>query len=457
MSWRSAVVWSQGMFLQPHHFQQEARYVARLVDARARCLSPHAWGVTELVLDDAMLALGRVGIARASGVLPDGTPFSMPQFDAPPAPLEIPSNMKDELVYLALPFSREGVCEVDFGDNTGALAANSTATSDTSRPDTCRFDAVEESIRDHTSASDEAASIQTGRLKLCLMRAKDCTDAYAKLGVVRVAERRGDNQVVLDRSYIAPEVALNATDALVSHAQLLHGLISQRGRALAGRMGKLSSGVAELADFMMLQVLNRAEPLFYQHANAPSAHPFALYTDCLQLAGELATFASTDRHPERFPLYNHEDLNACFLPLMNALRKMLSIVLSQNAVQIELIDRKHGVRTAVVADLELVRTGALVLAVQAAVPADQLRQRFPSQTKIGPVDRIKELVNLQLPGIALRDMPVAPRQLPYHAGYFYFEMDRRSELWLEFEKSGNLAMHISGEFPGLELELWAIR
>ena len=26
MSWRNKVVWSQGMFLQPHHFQQEARY-----------------------------------------------------------------------------------------------------------------------------------------------------------------------------------------------------------------------------------------------------------------------------------------------------------------------------------------------------------------------------------------------------------------------------------------------
>jgi len=39
MSWRNAVVWSQGMFLQPHHFQQEARYVARMVDARAQTLS----------------------------------------------------------------------------------------------------------------------------------------------------------------------------------------------------------------------------------------------------------------------------------------------------------------------------------------------------------------------------------------------------------------------------------
>jgi type VI secretion system protein ImpJ len=53
---------------------------------------------------------------------------------------------------------------------------------------------------------------------------------------------------------------------------------------------------------------------------------------------------------------------------------------------------------------------------------------------------------------------VAPRQIPYHAGFNYFELDtRNNELWKQLEASGGLAMHIAGEFPGLELEFWAIR
>ena len=443
MSWRSAVVWSQGMFLQPHHFQQEARYVARLVDARARCGSPYAWGLVELVLDDTLLALGCVGIARASGVLPDGTPFAIPQLDVPPAPLEIGADLKNELIYLALPLSREGVSEVDFGE-----AASQ---------ETCRLDAAEESVRDNTRASDEPASIQTGRLKLRLLRAKELSDAYAVVGIAEVTERRSDKQVVLERSYIPPEVVLDATDSLASSTRLLHGLISQRSQALAGRMGQLSSGVSELADFMMLQVLNRAEPLFRQHANMPNAHPVALHADCLQLAGELSTFAAATRRPAEFPLYRHDDLRGCFAPLIDALRKMLSVVLEQNAIQIELVERNHGVRTAVVPDLELVRNGVFVLAVNAQVPPEQLRQRFVAQSKIGPVDRIRDLVNLQLPGIGLQGLPVAPRQLPYHAGFFYFELERSSDLWRQFEKSGSLVIHTAGEFPGLELELWALR
>jgi type VI secretion system protein ImpJ len=158
-----------------------------------------------------------------------------------------------------------------------------------------------------------------------------------------------------------------------------------------------------------------------------------------------------------FPPYRHDDLRGTFTPVFEDLRRMLTSVLEQNALQIDLVDRKHNVRTAVVADLELVRTGSFVLAVNAQVPGEQLRQRFPAQTKLGPVDKLRDLVNLQLPGIGLRPLPVAPRQLPFHAGFFYFELDRTDELWKQIETNGSMAMHVSGDFPGLELELWAIR
>ncbi|HEY6511349.1 MAG TPA: type VI secretion system baseplate subunit TssK, partial [Burkholderiaceae bacterium] len=69
MTVRHRVIWSQGMFLQPHHFQQEARFFEHLVDARVRAAEHYAWGFGELVIDEAQLALGRVALTRASGVL----------------------------------------------------------------------------------------------------------------------------------------------------------------------------------------------------------------------------------------------------------------------------------------------------------------------------------------------------------------------------------------------------
>ncbi len=98
-----------------------------------------------------------------------------------------------------------------------------------------------------------------------------------------------------------------------------------------------------------------------------------------------------------------------------------------------------------------------VLAARADVPADELRSRFPTHLKIGPVDRIRDLVNLQLPGVGVQSMAVAPRQIPYHAGFAYFEIDRTGEMWRALRSGGAFALHQSGEFAGLALELWAIR
>jgi type VI secretion system protein ImpJ len=170
-----------------------------------------------------------------------------------------------------------------------------------------------------------------------------------------------------------------------------------------------------------------------------------------------ATFVAAGRRSATFPTYNHDDPAACFLPVMTELRDFFSRDIEDSAIAIELVDRKFGVRTAAVADLDLVRTANFVLAVNAQLPPEHLKARFMAQSKLGPVERIRDLVNLQLPGIGLRNLPVAPRQLPYHAGFFYFELERSGDLWKQFEKAGNLAIHVAGEFPGLEMELWAIR
>ena len=441
------VVWTQGMFLLPHHFQQETRYLETLVDRRVRLLAVYGWGFSELVLDESLLPQGQLGLVRAQGVLPDGTPFCVPQADAAPLPLALPDDVQNELVYLAAPLARDGVDEVDF---EGADAAPG------GRPQH-RYRIADHALRDRTSAGDDPEPVQTAALCLRLVRARELGDGQVALGVARVAERRSDRQLVLDRAYTAPQTRLDASGQLSAMATLLHGLIRQRAEALAGRMGQLGHGVSELSDFLMLQTLNRADPLFRQHARAPHAHPEQLHRDCLQLAGELATFAVAARQPREYPLYQHEDLQASFAPLLDALRGMLSTVLQRHAEQIALTDRTHGVRTAVLADAEMLRSASLVLAVNAQLPAEQLRLRFPAQSKLGPVDRIRDLVNLQLPGVALRPLPVAPRQLPFHAGHHYFELDRGGELWKQLERSGSLALHVAGDCPGLELELWAIR
>ncbi len=444
MSWNSKVIWSEGMFLLPQHLQQHDRYLERLIEQRTQPIAAYSWGYTHLVLDEAALALGKISVAAARGLLPDGTPFDFPSLDVAPLPLDFPADVRDQLVVLALPLRRAGSLETDL------------QTGDESR--LTRYAASTLEVADNTISTEQPGLVQVGDLRLALMLQREATDAYATLGVVRISERRADNQLVIDKTYIPPTLAVGSNSLLAGYVREIHGLLHQRGEALSAHLSQPGrGGVAEIADFLLLQTVNRYQPVFAHLDGVSILHPERLFLTCLMLAGDLATFSRENRRPPDYPRYVHDEPELCFIPLMTDLRRSLSMVVERSAIPIELQDRKYGVRVAIVPDLELLRKAAFVLAVNAQMPGEALRLRFPTQVRIGPVERIRDLVNLQLPGIVLRPLPVAPRQIPYHAGFNYFDLERGGDLWKQLQQSGGLAMHIAGEFPGLELELWAIR
>src|SRR5919108_486136 len=51
MSWYSKVVWSEGLFLRPHHLQQNDRYVEHLLESRVRHVTPYPWGFSHIEID----------------------------------------------------------------------------------------------------------------------------------------------------------------------------------------------------------------------------------------------------------------------------------------------------------------------------------------------------------------------------------------------------------------------
>ena len=202
----------------------------------------------------------------------------------------------------------------------------------------------------------------------------------------------------------------------------------------------------------------RCKPAAFAHyADAGVLHPEELYEACVAAAGELTTFTTTGKRPPKFPGYRHERLRESFDPVVASLRQSLSVVLEQNAISIPLESKKFGISVAIIADRSLYTTAVFILAARADIPAEELRRRFPAQLKIGPVEKIRDLVNLQLPGVPVHPVPVAPRQIPFHAGFAYFELDQNDTLWEQLKNSGGIAMHVAGEFPGLAMEFWAIR
>ncbi|MFJ2982144.1 MULTISPECIES: type VI secretion system baseplate subunit TssK [unclassified Pseudomonas] len=441
MSWNSKVIWSEGMLLQPQHLQQHDRFLNAHLEARVAALCTHAWGFSHLEVDEQHLAFGKLALKAFSGVMPDGTPVGLP-FDEMPLALEVPFEARDLTVVLALPTARHGMVEVDDRASIENLA---------------RHCSVEYEAKD-SNGLDNSALMSVGKLRLRLAFADDVADAYVSLGVARVLERRADQRLVLDPTFCAPSLQLQAAPPLVQFVEEVLGLLQQRADVMAKRLAQPGAGgAAEIADFLLLQLLNRSEPLVRHLAGMAGLHPEALYRELVQLAGELATFTRVDKRANRYPAYRHDALAQTFAPLMHALRRALATVIDARAIQIPLEERQFGIRVAVLPDRALLRSASFVLAVHAQMPSEIMRSTFPLQVKLGSVEKIRDLVNLQLPGIGLRALPVAPRQLPFHAGFTYFELDRGDEHWQQLAQSAGFALHVAGSFPGLDMRFWAIR
>ncbi|MBA2777992.1 type VI secretion system baseplate subunit TssK [Billgrantia kenyensis] len=443
MASRNRVVWSEGLFIKPQHFQQQQRSLEGLLETRLRGISHALYGFQTLELNAEYLSFGRIAIGRASGVMPDGTAFLLPEDDIEPQPLEIDdAGIANQLVYLCLPLATDAVGEVRWPDDDLPT----------------RYRLAQRSVRDLHSRDGDTAILDVARVAPRLLLERDDRSAYTCLAVARIHERRPDGSLVLDEQFIPTLLNVQAAPVLQRFVGEMAGLMRERARNIAHRLASPhQAGVADVSDFMLLQLLNRAQPRFQHLARLGHLHPERLFATMLETASELTTFTDESRLPPEYPAYDHDHPERAFRMLMQSLRQALSTVLEPRALAIQLQSRRYGLLVAPLADPALLESADFILAVRADMPHERLRKLFLQQTKVASVERIRDLISLQLPGVPLEPLPVAPRELPYHAGYSYFRLDRQSQAWSMLDGASGFAFHVAGEFPGLEMQFWAIR
>jgi len=443
MSDKNKVIWSEGLFLRPQHFQQQERYFERFVEGRTRGIRPHAWGFEELEIDRDLLGIGKLAVKRASGVFPDGTPFAIPEQDPSPTPLDVQPNQRDAPVSLAIPVRRPGALDCERQPSPDGVVRNAIGEID---------------LRDVTLDSATTALVEIGSLRCRLLAGSSSTEDFACIPLAHILECRTDRRVLLDDRFMPTVLGAKACDPLDSFLTELLGMLRQRGEALATIVSGAGRGVAEMADFLKLQAINRYEPLIQHFTQLAGLHPEDLYRWLLVLAGDLATLSGAERRrPAVFPSYQHENLRASFEPLIAALRAYLAVEGISTVVSIPVELRQPNVYLARVADASLFDSAVFYLAAKADIPIDQVRREFPQMATLAPAVRLKALVEGHHPGLQLSPLPQLPPRLPYHSGSAYFEVARNSALWADLKGSGAFGLFVREGFPNLSLEMWAIR
>ena len=377
MAIEAKVVWSEGIFITPQHFQQFERYLESGLRQLAVSKEGYFWGFSSLVLDSDGLKHGVLGIREAEGIFPDGSIFVFSQKQLENLSLKVPANIKDTKVCLAITLPSSVNNEIDFLNQNSAHSY--------------RYKAFEKTLADTTNSELDGRQITLADLNPTLILENDLTSNQTALPIAVIRSSSADFEIILDESYIPPSLGSQKQQHLKAYISEIYGLLMQKSNSLANAVNDPNTGGSvEVMDFMMLQTINRyLAYLHHENEGARQTHPEQLFVNLSKLCADLMTFLPS-RKVGDVPIYEHNDLASCFGKLFFNLRKSLSIVLEQRAIRIPLDLRDEATRVAQTPDQSLLDKASFVLAIKADMPNEALRQKIPSVVKIGTVEKVKE-------------------------------------------------------------------
>jgi type VI secretion system protein ImpJ len=442
----SKVLWGEGLFLRPQHFQQQDRYhEARLADT-ASALHPYCWGVRRLDIDPDALKADVLRVTGLSMIFPDGEIARAPEQDLLPQQVrlsELPPDVQTLTFHAALP-----VLDA-YGDN----CAN---------PGEVRAQA-RYARRDHDTRDlfGEAASAPLAYLArtVRLVSELEALEPYDCVPLVRL-RRLPTGGFGIDAAFTAPSLSIAASPVLQSQLTRLMEKLLAKVNALHGHYREPGKSVIELrggdvASFWLLHTVSSGYAALSHYLAHGDLHPERLFQDMLALAGGLMTFSRSSRL-EDLPAYAHQDPGPAFARLDAILRELLDTVISSRYFSIALSHDRPSYHLGVLDSGKITTQTALYLGVAADLPAPQLVEIVPLRFKIGAPEDVDKLVLSAMPGVRLVHAPQVPSAVPVRPDMYYFHLDHRGVLYDSMLKAQAISIYVPNGIRDLKLELIAI-
>ena len=444
----SKVVWHEGMYLGPHHFQVQSQTFEDLVHFSTSSLWFAPYGVISCKLDPEALLNGMLSLVHARGLFPDGLAFQMPDADAVPPVLSIndlfSATRESLIVQLAVPARRPD------GPNCALDSEPS--------PVELRFRAEMLTLPDENTGRDEK-QIQVGRKNIRFVVDGQNTQGLVTLPVARVL-RDGSGRFIFDSSCIPPCLQISASERLLVIARTLVDILDEKSASLsrarrATAQGRAGYSSDEIASFWFVHTVNESLSVLRHLCQSERGHPEQLYLEMSRLAGALCTFG-LESHPETLPAYNHDDLEKCFGPLNQHIRAHLELVVPSNCVQIPLVAAGRNFRNGDVLDQRCLDRARWILAVRAETGEAEIIAKTPRLVKVCSKDLLPELVKTALPGLGLVHLPIPPSAIAPKVEFQYFGLSRTGSCWEHIVQTRKVGVYIPDDLPGVELELLVV-
>lgn len=449
MSIPSKVLWGEGLFLRPQHFQQQDRYHEARLNQTACALHPYAWGVRRLAIDHDALRNDLLRVEELSLLFADGEVYRAPDGDVLPPQVrlgDLPLEVQSVTYHAALPALKahgDNCAPDEQADELRRLA---------------RFARHERETHDlYTQAAE--APVSYLRKSLRLVAEGEALEAYESFPLLRL-RRVATGGFEVDPGFMPPSLAIDAAPGLHGALARLMEKMLAKVNALYGHLREPSRNVVEIrggdmSSFWLLHTASSAYAALAHHYQHPALHPERLFAQLLDVAGGLMTFSKSWTLAD-LPVYQHADPGPGFAKLHNIIRELLDTVISSKYFAIALSETRPCYHLGALDSGKIDEDTTFYIAVSADIPALELVDMVPVRFKVGAPDDVEKFVLSALPGVRLQYAPQVPAAVPVRPDTCYFLLEAKGPMYERMLKAQSISIYVPAGMKELKLELLAV-
>lgn len=458
MSIPSKVLWGEGVFLRPQHFQQQDQYHEARLHQTAQALHPYLWGVRRIEWDYDALKADRLRLQALSIIFQDGEIVDAPASDPLPVAIDLstlPASLQEVTWYAALPALAPG----------GGNAASNPASNGHGAPNKegpqqagARYSLSSGATADLYT---RAVSVDVSYLKKAvrLVSDQEPLGAFDCVPVIRL-RRMVTGGFEPDPSFIPPGLSIASAPALKAMLDRLMEALQAKVQSLQGHMREPSRNVIEIrsgdvSSFWLLHTVSTSAAALMHYVRNPDLHPERLFESLLALAGAMMTY-SKQYSLVHLPHYRHEDPAQCFTSLDDIIRDLLDTVISTKYFSIALSEEKPSYHLGKLDSGKIDQRTTLYLAVSASLSALELVEIVPLRVKAGAPDDVEKCVATAMPGVKITHAPQVPAAIPVQPDTYYFALESKGMLYEQMLKAQSISIYVPAGIRDLRLNLIAV-
>ncbi|MDM8555571.1 type VI secretion system baseplate subunit TssK [Desulfococcaceae bacterium HSG7] len=449
MKERQEVLWSEGMFMLPHHFQFASRNLDLKLRQGTNHLSPFNWGFKHLEIDTEALKNYRFVIRSCEVIFGNGAQLTMPgNLVVHPRSFKHAGSGNDDLldIYLCIPVWRPNApntISTDKSDEDESLLRR-------------RFQSENIEIMDENSGANPR-SIQVKRLQGKLFWEEEDRSGYNSIQIARVKLTSSGDVEGLDSDYIPPVVSIDSWPPLLGVCEdIANGLTIANGALVRDFTNREFTELLEmprgLEAIIKMLATNGFVASLNQICKTPYLPPYTIYLELLRLASTLTLFKGK-RSTASLPDYVHDDLGFCFFKLADIINRMMDRIGSSTFMQRPFQHRNERLEVEIEEDWA---SGArlIYIGVEGEENLSRLDQNVIRLKLCAPQDA-SVILQKRLGGIGMNRLRRVPAALPDKIGTYYFQVSMESTYWENIEKERIMSL-IGDAHPNYSFTLYVV-